>query len=414
MERTACDILIVGAGPAGLSAAAAAGPTRSVMVLDDNPAPGGQIWRAEKGELSPESVRVLDDLARHGNVSVRSGVQAYAVDKNSLLCESSGGAIRIKYEKLIIATGARELFLPFPGWTLPNVFGAGGLQALVKGGLDVSGKRIVVSGTGPLLLAVAAYLRSKGATIVLVVEQAPRTRVVRFGLGLWRTPAKLVQGAGLMRGLFGTRIGYDRFVERADGVDRLESVTVRHAGRRERIECDMLACGFHLVGNTELAELAGCRVEDGAVVVDANQETTVGGVFCAGEPTGIGGLELAIVEGAIAGSAASGISDLGQLLRRKRRLRRIADSMNRCYRLRDELRTLAEADTIVCRCEDATFAEMSEFKDFRSAKLRTRCGMGACRGRLCGSAARFIFGWERDSARPPVFPVRAGTIADLD
>ncbi len=414
MEQTACDIVIVGAGPAGLSAAAAVGTARSVLVLDDNPAPGGQIWRAEKRELSPESARVVEDLASRRNVAVRTGVQAFSIDRNAILCETADGAIRIEYEKLIIATGARELLLPFPGWTLPNVFGAGGLQALVKGGLDVSGKRIVVSGTGPLLLAVAAYLRSKGATIALVAEQAPRTRVMKFGLGLWRTPAKLVQGAGLMRDLIGTRVGYDRFVERAEGIDRLESVTVRHAGRRERIECDMLACGFHLVGNTELAELAGCRVDDGTVVVDEKQETTVSNIFCAGEPTGIGGLELSIVEGAIAGSAASGIGDIGPLLRQRRRLRRIADAMNSCYRLRAELRTLADANTIVCRCEDATFAQMSEFEDFRSAKLRTRCGMGACRGRVCGSAARFIFGWERDSVRPPVFPVRSRTIADLD
>lgn len=414
MERCECDVVVVGAGPAGLSAATAVDASREVIVLDDNPAPGGQIWRSDRGKLSAESESIVAELSRRRNVLIRSGVQAFSSEGKALMCESEKGLIRIAFDKLIIATGARELFLPFPGWTLPNVFGAGGLQALVKGGFDVSGKRIAVSGTGPLLLAVAAYLRSKGAEIVLVAEQAPLSRLMKFGLGLWRMPSKLIQGAGLMRGLAGTRIAFGSFVERAGGETRVESVTIRLGDRRESVVCDMLACGYHLVGNTELAELAGCRVENGKVVVDETQTTTVRDVFCAGEPTGIGGLELSVVEGAIAGSAASGIDDIGRLLRRKRALQRIADSMNRCYGLREELRTLAEADTIVCRCEDATYGEMSEYADFRSAKLRTRCGMGACRGRVCGTAARFVFGWGHDSARPPIFPVRAGTLADID
>jgi hypothetical protein len=93
------------------------------------------------------------------------------------------------------------------------------------------------------------------------------------------------------------------------------------------------------------------------------------------------------------------------------RLQRIADSMNRCYALRGELKTLADPDTLVCRCEDATYGEMSRHVSFRDAKLQTRCGMGACRGRICGSASSFIFGWKRDSARPPIFPVRTESLA---
>ena len=106
---------------------------------------------------------------------------------------------------MILATGARELFLPFPGWTLPNVMGAGGLQALVKSGLPIEGKSVVVAGSGPLLLAVAALLKKKGAVVRAIAEQAPMSRLVRFGLGLWSEPGKLFQAIGLRQEIGGVR-----------------------------------------------------------------------------------------------------------------------------------------------------------------------------------------------------------------
>jgi len=414
-ESIKAEVVIVGAGPAGLCAAT--GPvvaSRSVVLIDDNPRPGGQIWRAEKGRTEDLAGRMIHKLSEHENFRRMPGTHVFGIDGNSLLCESPGGDVRVEFEKLIIATGARELLLPFPGWTLPNVFGAGGLQALVKGGLDVSGKRIVIAGTGPLLLAVANYLRSKGARVLLIAEQAPRSRILRFGLGLWRSPLKFVEAVWYSAKLLTTRSVYDSYVVRAEGDERLRSVTVRIGAKTETIECDMLGVGFHLVPNTELAELFGCEIRNGAVVVDEFQRTTVENVWCAGEPTGISGLESSLLEGTIAGSSAMGAPDSGRFLRRNRRIRRIADRMNRCYELREELRRLADNATIVCRCEDATFGEMSKFDGFRAAKLQTRCGMGACRGRICGSASRFLFGWEADSARPPIFPVRVSSLAGED
>lgn len=414
-ETIKAEVVIVGAGPAGLCAATLpVVASRSVVLIDDNPRPGGQIWRAEKGRTEDFAGRMIQKLSEHENFHRMPGTQVFGVNGKSLLCESPSGVIRIEFEKLIIATGARELLLPFPGWTLPNVFGAGGLQALVKGGLDVSGKRIVIAGTGPLLLAVANYLRSKGARVLLIAEQAPRSRILRFGLGLWRSPLKLFEAISLAAKLLATRSVYDSYVIRAEGDERLRSVTARIGAKTETIECDMLGVGFHLVPNTELAELLGCEIKNGAVVVDKFQRTTVENVWCAGESTGISGVEGAMVEGNIVAGSVGGSSDLPPFFWWSRLQRRFADRMNRCYELREELRHLADDDTIVCRCEDATFGEMSKFDSFRAAKLQTRCGMGACRGRICGSASRFLFGWEPDSARPPIFPVRVSSLAGED
>ena len=168
--------------------------------------------------------------------------------------------VELEFEKLIIATGARERFLPFPGWTLPNVFGAGGLQAFVKGGLRVEGKRIVIAGTGPLLLAVAEYLKSKGATIVAIAEQAPSANITRFARGLWGIPSKLVQAAALRAKLIGIPYLTDCWLTSAAGEDKLESVTLTRRRKEWTLDCDYLACGFHLVPNIELASLL--RMQD--------------------------------------------------------------------------------------------------------------------------------------------------------
>jgi NADPH-dependent 2,4-dienoyl-CoA reductase/sulfur reductase-like enzyme len=323
------------------------------------------------------------------------------------LAAASTGACEIAYEKLIVATGARERFLPFPGWTLPGVYGAGGLQALVKGGLDIAGKRVVVAGTGPLLLAVAEYLKRKGAIILAIAEQTSRAKLDRFGSQLLLSPSKLRQAIILRAKLSSVPYFKACWVTRASGDGRLRKVTLARNGKRWSLECDQLACGFHLVPNIELAKLLGCDIKDGFVEVDESQQTSVKNVFCAGEPTGIGGVESALIEGEIAGLAAAGKIDRGNRIFGKRDLaRRFGEKMDRAFALRDELRALADDDTIVCRCEDVAFGRLKNFTNFREAKLQTRCGMGPCQARICGPATQFLFGWEQPSVRPPIFPVK--------
>ena len=396
------DALVIGAGPAGLAAAwRAAQSGLRVCVVDDNPAAGGQIWRG-----GPPDARAWFEKIRSVDVEVINGARVFQQPRaGMLLAETSEGVIELNYDSLVLATGARERFLPFPGWTLPNVMGAGGLQALVKTGLPIEGKRVVVAGSGPLLLAVAAYLRTRDADVLLIAEQAALRQLAKFGLGL---VGKMSQAFSLKRQLRGVRYLSGCWVVEAHGDDKLESVTLSRGGK---IECDYLACGYHLVPNVELAELVGCVIENGGVRVDQFQQTSIANVYSAGEATGIGGLELSLVEGEIAGLAIAGKHDEARRLFPVRaQQRKFARLLNNTFSLRDELRQLPAPETIVCRCEDVTFARLREHQSWRAAKLQTRCGMGPCQGRVCGAAVEFLFDWRAESVRPPVLPVRVESL----
>ena len=403
---------MVGAGPAGLAAAwRAAQSGLRVLVVDDNPAAGGQIWRG-----GPPEAQAWFERIRSVDVEVITGARVFQQPRaGTLLAETADGVCEWNYSSVVLATGARERFLPFPGWTLPNVMGAGGLQPLVKTGLPIDGKRVVVAGSGPLLLAVAAYLRGRGADVLSIAEQAPVSRVARFGVGLIREPGKLLQAWGLKKEFSRkgakaqskTRYLSGCWVAQAHGAEKLDGVTLVRSGKRWQVACDYLACGFHLVPNVELAELLGCDVESGNVKVDEFQQTTIANVYSAGEATGIGGLELSLVDGEIAGLAAAGKHEAArELFSTRRKHRKFAELLNRTFALRDELKQLAASETIVCRCEDVTFERLRAHRSWRAAKLQTRCGMGPCQGRVCGGAVEFLFGWRAESVRPPLLPVR--------
>jgi NADPH-dependent 2,4-dienoyl-CoA reductase/sulfur reductase-like enzyme len=200
---------------------------------------------------------------------------------------------------------------------------------------------------------------------------------------------------------------------RAEGRDSLERVTLTDGHRQWSHNCDWLACGFQLVSNLELPRLLGCRIEGGLVVVDKLQQSSVQGVACVGELTGIGGMEKALLEGQIAGWAAAGCAAQARALRpRLQRWQRFALRLSRAFALRAELRGLADADTVVCRCEDVTHAALAGRAGWREAKLYTRCGMGACQGRVCGSATEFLYGWQNPGVRPPVYPTPVFVLAD--
>jgi NADPH-dependent 2,4-dienoyl-CoA reductase/sulfur reductase-like enzyme len=314
----------------------------------------------------------------------------------------------------VLATGAIERFLPFPGWTLPGVFGAGALQALHKSGLPLAGRRILVAGSGPLLLAVAKAFRDAGGHVPAIVEQTPRKAVLRFAAQLPRHPKKLLQALGLGLSLLPVRQLYSAWPLRAEGRDKLERVVVERAGREEAIACDFLACGFGLSPSLPLARLLGCEVEKGCVKVDELLQTSVGGLYAAGESLGIGGVSRAQIDGRIAGLAAAGAAlEAARLLPRRRAEESFARALAKAYELREELRNLVDKNTVVCRCEDVRWGEIRPSPSARDAKLKTRAGMGPCQGRVCGSALEFLTGFAADAVRPPLFPVSCETLAEL-
>jgi NADPH-dependent 2,4-dienoyl-CoA reductase/sulfur reductase-like enzyme len=414
-SRDPCAILIVGAGPAGLSAALAAAPSgRSIVVLDDNPAPGGQVWRNGAGAAAPGPLQQLQEaLARYPHVRLCCGTRVVAAQgSQALLLESANSAWVQGFEQLILCTGARELLLPFPGWTLPGVTGAGGLQALIKSGLPVRGQRIVIAGSGPLLLAAAASATKAGAQVMRVAEQSSWGQVAAFGAGLLRWPGKLIQAATLAPPAYRC----DSYVLAAQGETSLQTVVLRQGAQTLQLDCDRLAVGFGLVPNVELGRLLGCATRRSAqgglaLQVDAQQATSVSHIFAAGECTGAGGAELAMAEGSVAGLATIGQQAAAAHLHARVRWQNFANRVDKHFALRPELRTLAQADTLLCRCEDVAYGNVAACKGWNDAKLHQRCGMGACQGRICGAAAQHLFGWDAPSPRPPLSPARVSTLS---
>ncbi len=194
-----CDIVVVGAGPAGLAAAeAAASRGKQVVLIDNQPRAGGQVWRHDVLHGQPRvATDAIRAVAGNANITSLEGTQVVAVEPERLLLQDAHRGFHLAYGALVLATGARELLLPFPGWTLPGVTGAGGLQALAKQGWPLHGKRVLIAGSGPLLLAAAATAQRHGAHVVGIHEQAGASAVHRFAAGLWRWPGKLAQAARL-------------------------------------------------------------------------------------------------------------------------------------------------------------------------------------------------------------------------
>jgi thioredoxin reductase len=421
VEEAEGDVAVVGGGPAGIAAASRAAEAGArTLLLDEGAAPGGQIHRHRPGGEAPVGARAwLARLARSGVRVVASAAVFDAVRRGEawrLSAQVPGGLMTVRARAVVLATGARELFLPFPGWTLPGVLGAGGAQALWKSGASLAGRTAVVGGSGPLLLPVAASLAKAGANVVRIVEQAGLGALSAFSAGLLRTPSKIAEAARYRREFAAAPYRAGSWVAEARGRARVESVVVASArGHREELSCDLAAVAYGLTPNTELARLLGCAVSGGNVGVDAQQRTGVPGVFAAGEVCGVAGIEAALAEGQVAGLAAAGrleeAWDLRRLTRARTSSRRFAARLGRAFRLRPELARLAAPETIVCRCEDVRLGRLGGCSGAREAKLAARAGMGPCQGRVCGPALAFLCGWESDTVRTPIQPAPLAALA---
>ncbi len=418
MTEALHDVVVIGGGPAGLAAACEAADTgASVALLEASPWLGGQIWKDTAEHPAAGHGRRWLDRLRAGGTQVHLDTRVVAVSApRVLLTETPQGARHFRWKTLIIATGAREQFLPFPGWTLPGVAGAGGLQALVKSGWPVAGARVVVAGSGPLLLAVAAELAKQKAHSITLVEQAGWRGVRSFGVALAMHPGKIAQGLGMLRHLRRTRQLQGWWPTRAEGDGALQRVHVTNGSVTRTLPCDLLACAFGLVPNLELPRLLGLACSQDTVIVNQERESSQPGIYAIGELTGVAGVDGAITDGRIAGRCAVGARHgMHRLFAARAGWDRFARRLAHAYALRPELRSLATDDTIICRCEDVTLGELKPRKSSREARLQCRCGMGHCQGRVCGDITRVLFGWDPGSMRPPLLPVRIETLhASLD
>lgn len=423
MKQRRFDLLVVGAGPAGLAAAhAAARRGAKVGLVDAQPRAGGQVWRHDLRFGAPAVARAQIERLGAAGIEWLPGLEVVLADDHAVVADHADGAVALHWRKLVIATGARELMLPFPGWTLPGVTGAGGLQALAKQGWPLAGKRVVVAGTGPLLLAAAVTLRRHGARVLGIHEQARGSTLYAFARRLWRWPARLVQAVELRARLAGVPWHAGSTVLAAQGDDRLRAVEVDRGHGREWIECEQLAVGWGLVPNVELARLLGCALDSAAVHprvrVDARLRSSQADIHAAGEALGVGGRDCARIEGAMAACFALGDERGGEALRARRdRERAYATLLHEHFAPDACARALAAADTLACRCEDVPMSAVRTHADPRQLRLVTRCGMGACQGRVCGAALRELRlaspSLSPTAIRPPLTPVALAALADV-
>jgi len=429
------DVAVVGAGPAGIAAACAAcGAGARVAVVDEQPAPGGQIWRGHPSAAGRAAIAAL-----HASPAVvLSGTAVWAAEGDGatlLTLDASGAPGAVRARAVVVATGAHDRPVAFPGWTLPGVFTAGGAQALAKGQGVAVGRRVVLAGAGPFLLPVARELRRAGATVVAVAEATRRRDWVRQATVAGRDPGRLREYGRYRRALAGVDLLWGHVVVGADGDEVVESVTLAPCdgawrpdhGRARTLAVDAVCTAYGFVPVVELARTLGCALTpQGTVRCDADQRTTVPRVFVAGEPTGIGGADLAGAEGAIAGAAAAAHARAvaaparpPALERRRRRHARFAALLEALFGPRPGLWELAAPETVLCRCEDVTAGEVraaavGAHGDLAALKQVTRVGQGPCQGRMCGElVARAAGAAGPYNQRPPLRPIPLGTLAEV-
>jgi D-hydroxyproline dehydrogenase subunit alpha len=429
-RSAAATVLVVGAGPAGLAAAVAAAEVGAhVVLIDAEAAPGGQFWRHRRGgavaaplhHLADEyrslagrlqALRVdgrLEYLARHQVWAVEPFDDGFAVHLTDRRARTPV-AVQRTAVRLVLVPGAYDLQVPFPGWDLPGVLTAGGAQALLKEHGVVAGRRVLIAGTGPFLLPVAAGLAAAGARVVGVHDAAGLIGGTRMPLAIAAHPSKAIEAAGYFATLLRRRVPYRTrsTVVAAHGDTAVESVAVApldghgrpRADKVTRVEVDTLAVGWGFVPQLELPLALGCAIGPGpdgrpVIAVDADQQTSVPWVFVAGEACGVGGAEKALVEGRIAGIAAAATTPPeipARLAKRRASLRRFAAAVASAYPVPDAWQHGLTDDTLVCRCEEVsvgtlrTAVEAHGIADARAAKLQVRTGMGWCQGRVCGYA----------------------------
>ena len=441
-------IIVIGAGPAGLAAAEAASRNGSeVALLDSASRLGGQYWRhrdSVKGYRSHRAGVLFEKVVRSPSITLISEASVWSIEKESELFRvnylQGGVESSLTAEKLIIATGAYDRSLPFPGWDQPGSMTPGAAQALVKGQGVLPGKKVIVAGTGPFLLPVATGLAEAGSEIVgLYDANSPLRWSLSPGALLLNLSkfAELIYYARLLR-KYRITPRFKRVVSSFNHgtatISRINSdFSLKETGS-ESHAVDVVAVGWGFLPDVTLGGIVGCqqRVDsDGTTIfsVDADQRSSQKNIWIAGEATGIGGADLSLLEGEIAGLSASGQSIPASLLSSRYRKQLFANALKKTYPIRDRWQSWPQGSTTICRCEEVKHSEISESvselgaEDSRTAKLFTRAGMGLCQGRICSrNVSEIVAGLthcevtdeERISSsnRPIASPISLGQLGD--
>jgi D-hydroxyproline dehydrogenase subunit alpha len=454
------ELAVIGAGPAGMEAAILASEAGvKTVVIDNYPQAGGQYFKAlpaafsssKKSKTEKDGDSLAERLAklpatRFYNTLVW-GIFDEEKDQDWLLTLYGPDAPKeIHAHNLILANGAYETPVPFPGWTLPGVIGCGAALNLVKNQRVTPGKRALVTGTGPLLFSAAAHLIEAGVEVVSVCEASHVfPRGIKYGptmLGQWDRVVEGWEYLNVMRkGKTPYKTGWS--ILEAHGKDHVEEAVIVKVddnsvpipGTQKTVKVDTVVCGYGFMPNIDIARMIGCKLEydpkkGGWVPVrDGTLQTSLPGVYAAGDGAGIGGAEHSRLEGKIAGisvaqktghmsSAQAGelTQQLQPALAQQRRFQRLLGDL---FSPKPGLASLSHDDTIICRCEEITKKEiMAAISDGCESviwvKRKTRAGMGLCQGRSCG---RFVAQWIAqqtgkdpallvpDTQRPPVRPI---------
>jgi NADPH-dependent 2,4-dienoyl-CoA reductase/sulfur reductase-like enzyme len=465
------DVVVVGAGPAGIAAASeAASIGLDVVVVDRYPAPGGHYfkdfqpdshyWTRGPGRYDHEEAAGLFQEFHQSGARLLTACELWAIVPDASEAASTRFKVYIADQDrsvcilagcVILAMGAYDRPVPFPGWTLPGVMTAGAAQVLAKSHGIPPGKRVLLAGTGPLLLALASQLLESGADIAAVLELAPRfagwERLLLPAFGQWH---RIAEGWRYLRTLVrhGVSYRFQKTIFRAEGGSQVEAAIVGRVdaqgrpllGTEEHVAVDAICLGVGFVPMSDAARLLGCklRYQDrlGAytVVHDPWMGTSVPGVFVAGDSADINGKNVALLEGRLA--ALSAAKDLGRLSESERdrktrdlrarlaRERRFGRTLADVFRFRSGLWELATDDTEICRCEEVTVGDVRRairggVVTLNALRGATRIGMGRCQGRYCEiAAAHLLAEMTRQpieatgifTPRLPLVPVRAAAL----
>lgn len=462
-------ITVIGAGPAGIAAAlAAARAGKNVRIIEGSSRLGGQYWRhlpdhlyPQDGEEYKRGQRLRQELLQHPNIKILFNTHLWHANSNknhiTLNIVQGKSAQTLTSEVLVLATGAYDRSLPFPGWDLPGVMTAGAAQSLLKGSNVLAGNRVVIAGTGPFLLPVASGLLDAGVEVVGLFEANRFFRWMPNAYVGLANISKVVLAIKYLRSFktFGLKMERRTIVLRAHaGISGLlNSITVAKVdrnfnvvpGSEREVSCDAAAISWGFTPDLSVANNLGLQLaidpNDGSttVVVDEHQQTSVAGVFAAGEITGIGGSELALTEGEIAGLSAAHSLDqswnakdelhLKRLLKKRKKQSNFARALRSVYQVQPGWMNWLTTETVICRCEEVSVGDIhSAVHTFgatnaRSAKLFSRAGMGMCQGRTCSRSVIEIVAKEsgieanlRDQFssgnRPIISPIPLDSVAN--